>query len=96
MRAAAPSGAPRILVQPRERKRGGEGAAHNRSLRRAEPEMRSNLIAGLDIGTAKTCAVIAETSSDPRRPALKSVEIGEPLGVRLVGPIEPKLLDLRL
>jgi cell division protein FtsA len=39
--------------------------------------MRSNLIAGLDIGTTKTCAVIAETSSDPRRPSLKILGVGQ-------------------
>jgi cell division protein FtsA len=39
--------------------------------------MRSNLIAGLDIGTTKTCAVIAETSGDPRRPALKILGVGQ-------------------
>ena len=32
--------------------------------------MRSNLIAGLDIGTAKTCAVIGEIVGDSRRPGL--------------------------
>jgi cell division protein FtsA len=39
--------------------------------------MRSNVIAGLDIGTTKTCAVIAETSGDPRRPALKILGVGQ-------------------
>jgi cell division protein FtsA len=39
--------------------------------------MRSNLIAGLDIGTTKTCAVIAETSGDPRRPTLKILGVGQ-------------------
>jgi cell division protein FtsA len=39
--------------------------------------MRSNLIAGLDLGTTKTCAVIAETSGDPRRPALKILGVGQ-------------------
>jgi cell division protein FtsA len=39
--------------------------------------MRSNLIAGLDIGTTKTCSVIAEMSGDPRRPALKILGVGQ-------------------
>jgi cell division protein FtsA len=39
--------------------------------------MRANVIAGLDIGTTKTCAVIAETSGDPRRPALKILGVGQ-------------------
>jgi cell division protein FtsA len=39
--------------------------------------MRSNLIAGLDIGTANTCAVIAEIVSDPRRPGLTILGVGQ-------------------
>jgi len=40
--------------------------------------MRANLIAGLDIGTTKTCAVIAEATRDPRdRGALKVLGIGQ-------------------
>jgi cell division protein FtsA len=39
--------------------------------------MRSNLIAGLDIGTAKTCAVIGELSGDERRPGLTILGVGQ-------------------
>ena len=40
--------------------------------------MRSNLIAGLDIGTTKTCAVIAELEGDPRgRFELKVLGVGQ-------------------
>jgi cell division protein FtsA len=40
--------------------------------------MRENLIAGLDIGTTKTCAVIAELVSDGRRrPELKVLGVGQ-------------------
>ena len=39
--------------------------------------MRSNLIAGLDIGTAKTCAVIGEIVGDPRRPGLTVLGVGQ-------------------
>jgi cell division protein FtsA len=39
--------------------------------------MRSNLIAGLDIGTANTCAVIGEIVSDPRRPGLRILGVGQ-------------------
>ncbi|MEQ8330454.1 MAG: cell division protein FtsA [Longimicrobiales bacterium] len=39
--------------------------------------MRANLIAGLDIGTAKTCAVIGEVSADPRRPGLTILGVGQ-------------------
>jgi cell division protein FtsA len=39
--------------------------------------MRSNLIAGLDIGTANTCAVIGEIVSDPRRPGLTILGVGQ-------------------
>jgi len=40
--------------------------------------MRANLIAGLDIGTTKTCAVIAEASAEPRRrPELKVLGVGQ-------------------
>jgi cell division protein FtsA len=40
--------------------------------------MRSNLIAALDIGTTKTCAVIGEISGDsPRRPGLKVLGVGQ-------------------
>jgi len=39
--------------------------------------MRSNLIAGLDIGTANTCAVIGEIANDPRRPALTILGVGQ-------------------
>jgi len=39
--------------------------------------MRSILITGLDIGTTKTCAVIAETGGDPRRPTLKVLGVGQ-------------------
>ncbi len=40
--------------------------------------MRSNLIAGLDIGTTKTCAVIGEISGEPdRRPGLKILGVGQ-------------------
>jgi len=39
--------------------------------------MRSSLIAGIDIGTTKTCAVIGETTTDPRRPTLKVLGVGQ-------------------
>lgn len=39
--------------------------------------MRSNLIAGLDIGTTKTCAVIGEIMGDPRRPGLIILGVGQ-------------------
>ncbi|MCG6987429.1 MAG: cell division protein FtsA [Gemmatimonadetes bacterium] len=39
--------------------------------------MRANLIAGLDIGTTKTCAVIGEVVEDPRRPGLTILGVGQ-------------------
>lgn len=40
--------------------------------------MRPNLVAGLDIGSTKTCAVIAEVSADPQgRPAVKVLGVGQ-------------------
>jgi len=40
--------------------------------------MRANLIAGLDIGSTRTCAVIAEVSGEAaRRPALKILGVGQ-------------------
>jgi cell division protein FtsA len=39
--------------------------------------MRSNLIAGLDIGTTRTCAVIGEIIGDPRRPGLTILGVGQ-------------------
>ena len=39
--------------------------------------MRSNLIAGLDIGTSKTCAVIGEIIGDLRRPGLTILGVGQ-------------------
>jgi len=39
--------------------------------------MRANLIAGLDIGTSNTCAVIGEISTDPRRPGLRILGVGQ-------------------
>ncbi|HUF76758.1 MAG TPA: cell division protein FtsA [Longimicrobiales bacterium] len=39
--------------------------------------MRANLIAGLDIGTANTCAVIGEIVTDPRRPGLRILGVGQ-------------------
>lgn len=40
--------------------------------------MRSHLITGLDIGSAKTCAVIAELGGElPRRPQVKIVGVGQ-------------------
>ncbi|MDH3208160.1 MAG: cell division protein FtsA [Gemmatimonadota bacterium] len=39
--------------------------------------MRANLIAGLDIGTANTCAVIGELTGDPRRPGLTILGVGQ-------------------
>jgi len=39
--------------------------------------MRANLIAGLDIGTANTCAAIGEIVSDPRRPGLRILGVGQ-------------------
>ncbi len=39
--------------------------------------MRSNLIAGIDIGTTKTCAVIGEIMGDLRRPGLTILGVGQ-------------------
>ena len=39
--------------------------------------MKANLIAGLDIGTANTCAVIGEIVGDPRRPGLTILGVGQ-------------------
>lgn len=39
--------------------------------------MRSNLIAGLDIGTTNMCAVIGEIIGDPRRPGLTILGVGQ-------------------
>ena len=39
--------------------------------------MRPKLIAGLDIGTTNTCAVIGETIGDPRRPGLTILGVGQ-------------------
>ena len=39
--------------------------------------MRSNLIAGLDIGTANTCAVIGEVTGDGRRSGLTILGVGQ-------------------
>jgi cell division protein FtsA len=39
--------------------------------------MRSNLIAGLDIGTANTCAVIGEVTGDARRSSLRILGVGQ-------------------
>jgi cell division protein FtsA len=39
--------------------------------------MRSNLIAGLDIGTSNTCAVIGELSGNVRRPGLTILGVGQ-------------------
>jgi cell division protein FtsA len=40
--------------------------------------MRANLIAGLDIGTTKTCAVIGELTGEPRRqPGLRILGVGQ-------------------
>jgi cell division protein FtsA len=39
--------------------------------------VRSNLIAGLDIGTTNTCAVIGEIIGDPRRPGLTILGVGQ-------------------
>ena len=39
--------------------------------------MRSSLIAGIDVGTTKTCAVIGETTTDPHRPTLKVLGVGQ-------------------
>jgi cell division protein FtsA len=39
--------------------------------------MRSNLIAGLDIGTSNTCAVVGEIVGDPRRPGLTILGVGQ-------------------
>lgn len=39
--------------------------------------MRSNLIAGLDIGTTNTCAVIGEIVRNPRRPGLTILGVGQ-------------------
>lgn len=39
--------------------------------------MRANLIAGLDIGTTNTCAVIGEVMGDGRRPGLTILGVGQ-------------------
>jgi cell division protein FtsA len=39
--------------------------------------MRSNLIAGLDIGTSNMCAVIGEITGDPRRPGVTVLGVGQ-------------------
>src|SRR5688500_4422782 len=40
--------------------------------------MRANLVAGLDIGSTKTCAVIAELAGElPRRPTAKILGVGQ-------------------
>jgi cell division protein FtsA len=39
--------------------------------------MPANLIAGLDIGTTKTCAVIAEVEGDARDPVVKILGVGQ-------------------
>ncbi|NNF14053.1 MAG: cell division protein FtsA, partial [Gemmatimonadetes bacterium] len=39
--------------------------------------MRANLIAGLDIGTTQTCAVIGEIHEDMRRPGLTVLGVGQ-------------------
>ncbi len=39
--------------------------------------MRSNLIAGLDIGTTHTCAVIGEVHDDARRHGLSVLGVGQ-------------------
>lgn len=39
--------------------------------------MRANLIAGLDIGTSNTCAVIGEITGDVRRPGLTILGVGQ-------------------
>ncbi len=39
--------------------------------------MRANLIAGLDIGTTKTCVVIGEVAGNPRRPGLTVLGVGQ-------------------
>lgn len=39
--------------------------------------MRANLIAGLDIGTTKTCAVIGEVTTEPRRRGLTILGVGQ-------------------
>jgi len=49
--------------------------------------MRSNLIAGLDIGTTNTCAVIGEIISDPRRPGLTILGVGQARTAGLRGDV---------
>jgi cell division protein FtsA len=39
--------------------------------------MRANLVTGLDIGSTKTCAVIAEISAEARHPAVKILGVGQ-------------------
>ena len=39
--------------------------------------MPGKLVAGIDIGSAKTCAVIAELDGDVRRPAIKVLGVGQ-------------------
>ncbi|NNM34478.1 MAG: cell division protein FtsA, partial [Gemmatimonadetes bacterium] len=39
--------------------------------------MRSNLIAGLDIGSTKTCVVIGEFVDEFKRPELKILGVGQ-------------------
>lgn len=49
--------------------------------------MRSNLIAGLDIGTTNTCAVIGEIIGDARRPGLTILGVGQARTAGLRGDI---------
>lgn len=49
--------------------------------------MRSNLIAGLDIGTTNTCAVIGEIIGDARRPGLTILGVGQARTAGLRGDV---------
>lgn len=61
--------------------------------------MHSNVVAGLDIGTTKTAAVIAEVSGDPQRPEVKILGVGQARtsGIRreIVTDIEATTVSVR-
>ena len=56
--------------------------------------MRSKLIAGLDIGTTNTCAVIGETVGDPRRPGLTILGVGQARTEGLRGDIVTNIEEI--
>ena len=39
--------------------------------------MRANVVTGLDVGSTKTCAVIAEINGDARQPTVKILGVGQ-------------------